>query len=190
MSSMTTNAVFVFALAILALGLSMAALSIWAARRRPLMSNGQLKVSNDQFIIEIAAQKAIVSSLQRQASDLWQRLELQETELAGLRAKSTETEQRSVEQNALIRALQRQLGGWAQDSNTASKRLRKTLTESLNEDELRQWAADLKIPFTSLRGETLPVLIISMLDFLERYGRMSEGLAELHATRPDIKMDQ
>jgi predicted RNase H-like nuclease (RuvC/YqgF family) len=189
MTDITANIVLSFALAILFVGLILVIFSLWGRARQPA-GNGNMQEKNTYLQAQLLEQKGIIDSLQRQASDQWRRLENQEAELEKLRAQNAQLEQKSLEQNALIRALQRQLGGWAQESAVASKRLRDTLTKALNEDELRQWAADMKIPFDSLSGKTLPVLIISMLDFLERYGRLSEGLAELHVARPDIKLDQ
>lgn len=157
--------------------------SIYRATR-----NGASKQTEiNALTTQIAEHKTVINALQQQSSEQWMRLAGQDNQIAALKVKSSQLESLNAEQAAIIRALQRQLGGLASDSQLVSKKLRELLTTKLNEADVRTWASDLNIDFESLQGGTVPLLIISLLDTLKRYGRLAEGLAELRISRPDIE---
>jgi predicted RNase H-like nuclease (RuvC/YqgF family) len=162
------------------------ALSAWRRQASAPMSNGSLAKEVERLTTMSADQRVIINALQQQGSEQWTRISAQENQLSLLKLENAQLKRLNEDQSAINRALQRQLSGLATDSLRTSEKLRTLLTKKLNETDLRAWASDLKIPFESLEGGTLPLLIISMLDTLERYGRLDEGLRELRQSRPDI----
>jgi septal ring factor EnvC (AmiA/AmiB activator) len=138
---------------------------------------------------KLADQDVLIAALQRQSAEQWTRMMAQERQIADLSVENKAQRSRIAEQDALISALQRQLGGLAHGNARTGRRLRDVLTKKLNAEELKQWAFDLDIPFDSLSGESLPALVVSMLDYLERYGKLEEALSELRRRRPDIPLE-
>jgi len=137
----------------------------------------------------ISEQTVVINALQRQVQAQWLHSDGQDKQLLELRARNLHLEQLTTDQAAIIVALQRQLAGLASGNRRTGKRLREVLASRLNETELREWASDLGISFESLEGANLRALVLSMLDTLERYGRLEEGLNELRRIRPDIPLD-
>lgn len=135
---------------------------------------------------ELSLQKGMVEQLQRQGYDNWRRLQEQETMLARLKIENETLRALTAEQATLITALQRQLTGLARVNVRTSKRLRDVLSKRMNASEIKQWAYDLDIPTESLTGDTIDALVISMLEYLERYGKLEQALEDLRNRRPDI----
>ena len=160
-----------------------AAFGIYNAQRGMLPNQ---RHALDDLQKQIDKHQSTIGMLQEQATSLWTQAMENKSEVAKLRAENVTLKLLTQQQAVTIQALQMQLTGLASGNRRTGRRLREVLTARLNEDELREWAADLNIPFDSLSGKTLPALIISMLDTLERYGRLEDGLSELQARRPDI----
>jgi tRNA A37 threonylcarbamoyltransferase TsaD len=135
---------------------------------------------------QAAEQRVLLEALQKQSAEQWIHSNAQDRKLAALELENTSLKQLTQNQAIIIANLQQQLWGLASGQRRTGKRLREMLLKKLNENDLRAWAADLNIPFDNLTGDNLPALMISMLDTLERYGRLEEGLAELRRQRPDI----
>lgn len=136
---------------------------------------------------EIALQKGIVDQLQRQGYDNWRRIQDQEMSLARLKLENERLKVQTTEQAALIAALQRQLGGLAHTGAKTGKRLRDILSKRLSKEELQAWAFEVGVPMENLSGETLPALVVSMLDYLDRHELFENALLELKRLRPDLE---
>jgi len=181
-SSMWTWLVIAMVISVIA-----AAFGIYNAQRGLMPSQRQAMQDMDA---QLAKHQRTIEMLQEQATTQWSQSMENKKELAQLRIENAKLKQLTGEQTVIISALQRQLAGLASGNRRTGKRLREVLTNRLNEEELRVWASDLNIPFDTLTGKTLPALIISMLDTLERYGRLDEGLQELRERRPDIPWNE
>lgn len=181
LGSLWTSVIFAAVLGIVTL-----AFSIYQAQRG--IVPGQRDALNDMRA-KLNEQEVIIHSLQRQSAEQWTRSIDQERKINELSVENGMLKKLTQEQAIIIQALQRSLGGLAQGNQRTGKRLREVLTKRLNETELKLWAADLDIPFDNLSGDSLPGLVLSMLDTLERYGRLEEGLAALRQRRPDIPLD-
>lgn len=164
-----------------------AAFGIYNAQRG-MIPNQRHALSDLQT--QIDQHQRTIGMLQESATSLWTQAMENKSEVAKLRAENVTLKLLTQQQAVTIQALQMQLTGLASGNRRTGKRLREVLTAKLNKDELRAWASDLGIPFDSLTGDTTPALVISMLDTLERYGRLEDGLAELQARRPDIKWNE
>jgi len=138
---------------------------------------------------ELTRQKVLVEALQRQAFENWSRIQTAETLLAKIQAENAQLKSLTNEQAILITALQRQLGGLARTGDKIGRRLRDVLTRRLTKEELASWAFEVGVPMENLSGETLPALVISMLDYLNRHELLEEGLAELRRLRPDLEKE-
>ncbi len=138
---------------------------------------------------KVTEQAILIEALQRQGVEQWTRITNQEKQLAELRTENAKLKLLTDDQNVIIRTLQRQLSGLTTGNQKSGRRLREVLSKRLNEDELKAWSSDLNIAYENLGGETLSAKIMAMLDTLERYGRLEEGLAELRTLRPDIPLD-
>jgi hypothetical protein len=168
------------------LGLLSLAFGIYQAQKGAVP--GQREELRDMHA-ELALQKGIVESLQRQGYDNWRRIQETEVLLARLKSENEQLKALTTEQAILITALQRQLTGLARGNVRTGRKLRDILTKRLSAEEVKQWAFDLNVPVESLSGDTLPALVVSMLDYLERYGKLEEGLSELRRLRPDIPLE-
>lgn len=160
----------------------------WIVAQRLAHNPDQREAMRD-LNTKIAEQAILIEALQRQGSEQWSRIMNQEKQLAELRAENAKLKLLTDDQNVIIRTLQRQLSGLTTGNQRSGKNLREVLTKRLNEDELRAWSSDLNITYANLKGETIAAKVMSMLDTLERYGRLEEGLAELRTLRPDIPLD-
>ena len=163
-----------------------AAFGIYNAQRGMIPNQTQ---ALDDMKKQIDQHQKTIGMLQDQATTQWAQSMENKTELAKLRVENAQQKQQILEQQVTIQVLQRQLAGLASGNRRTGKRLREVLKTRLNETELREWAQDLDppIPFESLAGETLPELVLSILDTLERYGRLDEALQILSSTRPDLR---
>jgi predicted RNase H-like nuclease (RuvC/YqgF family) len=160
----------------------------WIIARKLATAPDQREAIRDMSA-KIAEQTILINALQRQSAEQWTRITDQEKQLVEMRAENATLKRLTEDQNVIIRTLQRQLSGLATGNQRTGRRLREVLSKRLNVEELKMWSQDLGIPYENLSGETLPALIMSMLDTLERYGRLEEGLAELRRRRPDIELD-
>jgi hypothetical protein len=159
-------------------------LGIYQAKRGDLLPSQRetIRVLTDK----VEKQAVLIDALQQQTSEQWVHSNAQDRKLAALELENTSLKQLTQNQAIVIANLQQQLWGLASGQRRTGKRLRETLLKKMNESDLRTWAADLEIPFDNLAGDNLPALMASMLETLNHYGRLEEGLAELRRQRPDI----
>ena len=154
--------------------------------------HAELTRQNLSINAELAIQKGIVETLQRQGYETWRKQKELEESHAKLKTENEQLKALTNEQAMLITALQRQLTGLARGNIRTGNKLRQILTEKMSEEELKAWAFDLNVPLEQITSNkmTLSALVIAVLKYLEQYGQLDEALYDLRRRRPDLALEE
>ncbi|MCP4358501.1 MAG: tetratricopeptide repeat protein [Chloroflexi bacterium] len=73
------------------------------------------------------------------------------------------------------------------DKQQPLSQLRKTISEQFNKAGLRLLCSDLGVEYENLSGDTKDEQALSLVEWMERYGRLPELITAVHRRRPELK---
>lgn len=137
---------------------------------------------------EVERQRILVNYLREQDMTKARQIERQDQEINAMKEELRQLRAENAELRTINGVLSQAASAKRMPRRKVPATLRQTLTERMNDDELRTLCADLNIAYDDLAGAGKGGRVASLLDYCERHERVDDLMDVLKRTRPELEL--